>query len=169
VREEIYFLDEVEEIRHIHQSEQRGGNGNQAGGVGFGNELPNAEAKHEKDKKAGFEIVCGRGLGDRNNLAGQIKKRAGHQEQAAKNADTFEAVKISMGEQVIEFDEARPRENHHDREENIVGENFVAGEKRSDNDGPENDGTHQPFQKDGLLGWSGLRLFGRFGHACGRG
>ena len=54
---EIDFLDEIQQPGDIHQAKQRGGNGENAGGIASRKELPQAKAQHEQDQKAGFEIV----------------------------------------------------------------------------------------------------------------
>src|SRR5258708_5515026 len=48
VVKEINFLDEVQQPWNIHQAEERGGNGHDAGVVGLGDKLPHAEAEDEE-------------------------------------------------------------------------------------------------------------------------
>src|SRR4051812_5693098 len=88
--EEINFLDEIQQPRHIHQAEQRRRNGKNAGGVGFGNELSDAKSENKQNDEAGFEIVdAGRGIGNAE-LSGQIQKRSDHQQDRAEKPAPFE-------------------------------------------------------------------------------
>lgn len=177
VREVVYFLDEVEQVRDIHQAEQCGGNGDEARGAGFGNELAHAQPKDEEDQEGCFEIVDVGWPRGRSPASRDVKERASHEKQAGEDAEPFEAKSVFVLEEIIELDEASPGERHHDDEENVVGEEFVAGEKRGDDDGPKDDRAEQAAQEDDFLRgarrfWGGRRIgnwIRRFGHAWAQG
>ena len=50
-----------------------------------------------------------------------------------------------MGEEVVEFDEASPSEGHHDREEDVIGQDFASGEQGGDDDGPKDNRADEAF------------------------
>src|SRR5436190_15155889 len=95
VREEIDFLDKVEQPRDIHETEQSRRNRQDASSIAFRKKLAQTQAEHEQDDEARFEIVDTRGeaaLG----MVGEIEKRANHQQHPAENAPAFEANQVAL-------------------------------------------------------------------------
>ena len=59
--EVVDLLDEIQKPRHVHQPEERRRDGDDPGGVAAGDELAQAQAKHEQDQEPGLEVVHPRG------------------------------------------------------------------------------------------------------------
>ena len=88
----IDFLDEVQQPRHIHQAQQRHGDGRQAVRTYFGEKQSQAQTEDEQDQETGFKIVHPgwRTVGGAE-VAGDVQKRADHQQHPADDAGDFEA------------------------------------------------------------------------------
>ena len=103
MREEIDFLNEVQQPRHVHQPEKRRRNGQDARRVALGNELTDAQAQHEDDQEAGLKIVrLGRGLLNAQQPR-QIKKRARDQQLPAENSPAFKADQTALFNQPVKL------------------------------------------------------------------
>jgi hypothetical protein len=103
-KREIDFLDEVQQPRHIHQSEQRRGNRQDSRGVGFGDELPHAQSEHEQNQEAGFKIVhAGGRIVHAEIFRRQMQKSPGQQQHAADGAAPFEAGISALFGEAVKF------------------------------------------------------------------
>src|SRR5213082_1864672 len=72
--EKIYFLNEVQQPGHVHQTEERGRDGQDAGGVTAGEESADTQTEHKKNEEAGFEIVGAGGGAGNAQLAGAVQE-----------------------------------------------------------------------------------------------
>ena len=61
--EEIYFLNEVEQPRHVHEAKKCGGNRDDARGCVARDKLADAQPQNEQNEKARLKVVNPRGRG----------------------------------------------------------------------------------------------------------
>ena len=137
---EIDLLDEVQQPRHIHEAEQRGGDGGQAGLVVFGHELAHAQAEHEQDEEAGLKVVHARGAAGGADDAVEVQEGADHQQQAADDAGDLEVDHPALFRDAVEFNQPREGEEGDQQQEHAVGDVEVPRKHRPEDDGPEDDG-----------------------------
>ena len=77
-RKEIDLLNEVQQPRHIHQSEQGCGYGKDSSRVTAGGKLPKTQPEHEEDQKARFEVVHPRRRTGCADVSGEVQECAEH-------------------------------------------------------------------------------------------
>jgi hypothetical protein len=137
--EELDFLHEVQQPGHIHEAEQRRRDGENSRRVAFRNELSQTKTQHEQNQETGLKIIHSRRRALRADHAGELKKRSRHQQHAAKESPIAEANELALGNESVEFNQARDRQEHHHAEEEIVRDDLVAGKHREQNDGPQHE------------------------------
>src|SRR2546422_1742209 len=112
--EEIDFLDEIQEPGHIHEAEQGGGNSQNTCGVAPRKELAEAQAEDKQNEENGLKIIHPRGSAMNSEMAGEMQKRADHEQDAPQDAPAREADQIALFDQAIELGEANGGQKEHD-------------------------------------------------------
>jgi hypothetical protein len=127
---------------------KRRGNGHDARGVGFGNELPHAQAEHEQNQEARFKIVHARGrIVDAEMFRRQVQKSPDHEQRAAEQSAPFETGEAAFLDEAVKFREAGQREKNDDEKKNAAGNQRMAGEQGDNDHRPENHRGDQPAEK----------------------
>ena len=75
-----------------------------------------------------------------------------NQQDATDQTAVLEALNPTLLDHSVEFHDAGGGQQDDDGEKNIVGEEFVTGKHRPENDRPQNDGAQEPASEDASLG-----------------
>ena len=135
-REEIDLLNEVQQPGHIHQAEERRGNGQDARGVAARHELVQAQAQNEDNENAGLETVCLGGRFRGNKPPGKIAPRAEDHSAGGDHSPDFEGDEVALFAKLVKFLQAETGDQEHDYEKDDVGKKSI-GEERADDQRPE--------------------------------
>src|SRR5262249_20637923 len=115
-----YFLNKIQQPGNVHEAEQGGGNGQNAGGVAAGEELPKTEPQHKEDEETRFKIVYTGGRTGGADKDGLIQKRFAHEEESAQQPPPLEANQFALFDEAIKLGEAGHGEDDHDQEEDVI-------------------------------------------------
>jgi hypothetical protein len=117
-------------------------------GVGFGDELQYAQAEHEQDEDDRLKVVDQGRILERPELAGAMQRGDHHHEDAGGDAPKFEADQPALLDQAIEFHQADAREHDHERGEDVIRDDFIAGEHGHQHDRPQDRGAGKSARKN---------------------
>lgn len=166
-REEVNFLDKVEEPGDVHEAKEGSGNGEDAGGVAAREELAEAKAQDKEDKEAGFEVVDTGGAAGGAEISGEVEESPDDEEQAAEDAPAAKTDELAFGDEAVKLGKPSDGKEDDDGEKNVVGDGPVAGEEGSEDNGPEDDETEETSQENLEFGGWCWRVYPAGFRHCG--